>query len=349
MKAKTSRRALLAGAAAALLAGLPIAGLPPASAAPEQVYLALGDSIAAGLLTSLPSVRGFPWLVRNLVQKSNTAAGQPATVTLDDLAVPGETTASFLNGGQLPRAREAIASATASGSVLRVVTLTLGGNDLLNLSGASQAAKQAGLAQFKTNYPEALGAIKAALGSQKPDIVVTTYYDLSEGDPTQQGADAWWVDQFDQVIRQTAAADGAKVADLETAFRGHIAQWTWYPADVHPNNAGHREIAKLVWQALGYDHQPPAVTIERPSAGTQDRRILTVRVKATDDIGVTGVQLLADGKVAGDLLYVPSQGAYLGVWNGSSAPSTSATLTVQASDLAGHQTTASVTVTLPAQ
>ncbi|HET9017280.1 MAG TPA: GDSL-type esterase/lipase family protein [Thermomicrobiaceae bacterium] len=347
---RTRRLAVaLCGIAITLLIGLPVAGLPAAHAAPEQVYLALGDSIAAGLVTSLPSVRGYPWIVRDLIQKSNTAAGSPATVTLDNLAVPGETTTSFLNGSQLKQAQSDIASIKAQGGVLRAVTLTLGGNDLLNLRGASQSAKQAGLTQFKTNYPAALGAIKSALGDLKPDIVVTTYYDLSEGDPNQQGSDAWWVAQFNQVIRQTAAADGAKVVDLETAFRGHISQWTWYPADVHPNNAGQAEIAKLVWQALGYDQRPPAVTIERPSPGKQDRRVLTVRVKASDDIGVTSVQLLVDGTADGDLLYIPSQGAYIGVWDGRSATSTTATLSVRASDLAGHQTTATVSVTLPAK
>ena len=347
---KPSRLVLaVCGVLAALLIGLPFAGLPAASAAPEQVYLALGDSIAAGLVTSLPRDRGFAWLVRDLIERSDTAAGTPATVTLDNLAVPGETTTSFLNGDQLKRAQSDIAAIKARGGVLRTITVTLGGNDLLNLAGASQAARQAGLDSFKTDYPAALGAIKAALGDQKPDLVVTTYYDLSEGDPTQQGSDAWWVSQFNQVIRQTAAADGAKVADLEPAFRGHIAAWTWYPSDVHPNNAGQAEIAQLVWRALGYDQRPPTVTIERPSAGAQDRRVLTVRVKASDDIGVTQVELLVNGTSAGDLLYVPSQGAYIGVWDGRSTTASSATLTVRASDLAGHQTTADVSVTLPAQ
>ena len=347
---RVGRRALAVfGIVAVVLVGLPFAGLPAAGAAPEQVYLALGDSIAAGLVTSLPRDRGFAWLVRDLIERSNTAAGTPATVTLDNLAVPGETTSSFVSGGQLQRAQREIAAIKARGGVLRAVTVTLGGNDLLNLAGASQSARQAGLDRFKTDYPVALDAVRAALEDQKPDIVVTTYYDLSEGDPNQQGSDAWWVAQFNAVIRQAAAADGARVADLEPAFRGHITEWTWYPSDVHPNNAGQAEIARLVWQALGYDQKPPTVTIERPSAGAQDRRVLTVRAKASDDIGVTRVELLVGGKAAGDLLYVPSQGAYLGVWDGRSAATSATTLTVRASDLAGHQTTADVTVTLPAQ
>lgn len=346
----TRRTALaLLSTAVLLLASWPLVAASPVRAAPEQVYLALGDSIAAGLVTSLPRMRGYPWLVRDLIERLNQGNGQPAAVTLVDLAVPGETAESFLNGDQLRRARDEIAAAKARGAELRAVTITLGGNDLLNLAGASQAQRQAGLDRFKQSYPAVLSAVKAALGGATPTIVVTTYYDLSEGDPSQQGSDAWWVAQFNQVIRQSAAAAGAKVADLESAFRGRIRDWTWYPTDVHPNNAGHAEIAKLVWQALGFDDQLPKVSIERPAAGALERRTPTVRVKATDNVGVTQVQLLADGKPAGDLMYVPSQDAYIGVWDGRYETAKSLTLAVQASDLAGHVSKAEVTVSVPGQ
>ncbi|MBX6342456.1 MAG: lipolytic protein G-D-S-L, partial [Thermomicrobiaceae bacterium] len=167
------------------------------------------------------------------------------------------------------------------------------------------------------------------------------------GDPRQRGSDAWWVAQFNQVIRDAAKASGAKVADLEPDFRGHIADWTWYPSDVHPNNDGHAEIARLVWQALGFDQTPPSVRIERPATGPLARRTPTIRVKASDDVGVTAVHLYVDDSPTSDLLYVPSEDAYIGVWDARTYPRPTARLRVRATDLAGHAADAEVTVTLP--
>ncbi|MDI3339333.1 MAG: GDSL-type esterase/lipase family protein [Sphaerobacter sp.] len=321
----------------------------PAAAQPapaEQVYLALGDSIAAGLVTTLPRLRGYPWLVRDLIAQSAVGREAPA-VTLINRAVPGETARSFLAGGQVQQARADIAAARARGAQVRAVTISLGGNELLNLAGSGEAERQAGLTQFRSVYPAVLGAVKAALGDTPAEIVVTTSYDLSAGDPSVAGSDAWWVHQFNEVIRQAAAAAGVRVADLEPAFRGHIRDWTWYPTDVHPNNAGHAAIAQLVWQALGYDQTPPSVTVERPAPRALDRRLATVRVRATDDVGVTRVELLAGGEYVGELLYVPSQDAYLGIWDGRDWAEPTARLTVRASDLAGHQTEAQFEVALP--
>ncbi|MBX6342431.1 MAG: hypothetical protein IRY97_08230, partial [Thermomicrobiaceae bacterium] len=63
-----------------------VAAPPPTRAAPEQVYLALGDSIAAGLVTSLPRTRGYPALVRDLIERRDRASGEPAQVSLVNLA-----------------------------------------------------------------------------------------------------------------------------------------------------------------------------------------------------------------------------------------------------------------------
>jgi hypothetical protein len=230
---------------------------------------------------------------------------------------------------------------------LRVVTLTLGGNDVLALRGKSNAERQTGLDQFKTAYPKALQAIHDALGDLKPAIAVTTYYDLSEGDPSQQSSDAWWLRQFNDVIRSAAQAQGMAVADLEPDFRGHISQWTWYPDDVHPNNAGHAEIARLVWTALGLDKQPPSIALQAPTGGALSRLTPTVRAVVTDNVGVTSVTLWVGGRPVGSLMYVPSQQAYIGVWDARSYGQSQATLTVKASDLAGNQASANVAVTLP--
>jgi lysophospholipase L1-like esterase len=317
---------------------------PHADAANDQEYVALGDSIAAGLITSLPSARGYPALVTAQLQKLAT----PSRVKLADLAVPGETPETFVANGQLDAFKNEIASVKAQGTDLKLVTITLGGNDLLDLANVGAADRQSGLDRFKTQYPTAINDVRQALGGLKPVIVVTTYYDLSGSDPTQQGSDAWWVRQFNDVIRSTAKADGVLVADLENDFRGHITDWTWFPTDVHPNNAGHAEIARLIWAASGFDQEPPVVKIEKPAAGQLPRSIPTFAVTANDNVGVTSVELWVHDQFVSSLIYEPTLQQYVGVWDSGTASDAQTTLSIRAMDLAGHTTTATVNVSRPA-
>lgn len=347
MMPRTSPR--VAGAAALLF--VVAVGLPgmsqPATAAGQQEYIALGDSIAAGLVTSLASARGYPVLVSTLLQKLDASQSPPGSMKFVSLALPGETNESFVANGQLQSFMNEVASLKARGADLQLVTVTLGGNDILQLQNQDAAARQAGLDRFRASYPTAISDIEQALDERKPTIVVTTYYDLSEGDPQVQNSDAWWVAQFNDVIRSTAQQHGLKIADLEADFRGHIHDWTWYPADVHPNNDGHAEIARLVWKSAGLDQASPIVTIVKPSSGQLSRSVPTVSAKVTDNVGVTDVQLWVDGNRVSSLIFEPLLGEYVGIWDGSRADKNQVTLSVHALDLAGHDTSVDVTVTLP--
>ncbi|HEX7102239.1 MAG TPA: GDSL-type esterase/lipase family protein [Nitrolancea sp.] len=333
-----------------LLLGLswPAVRAPQADAASDQEYIALGDSIAAGLITSLPSARGFPALVTAQLQTLAATQTSPGRVKLVNLAVPGETAETFVSNGQLNAFKNEIASVKTRATDLKLVTITLGGNDLLDLATVGSADRQAGLDRFKTQYPAAINDVRQALAGLKPVIVVTTYYDLSGSDPAQQGSDAWWVGQFNDVIRSTAQTDGLQVADLERDFRGHITDWTWYPTDVHPNNAGHAEIARLIWTAAGFDQEPPVVKIVKPAAGQLPRSIPTIAVTANDNVGVASVELWVNEQRVSSLIYEPSLQQYVGVWDSGTASEAQTTLSIRAIDLAGHTTTATVTVTRPA-
>ncbi len=346
MHARTRRTAGLVAMMLVVLIGLPALG-ETVAAADQQEYIALGDSIAAGLVTSLPHDRGYPALVSNLLQKLDASQSPPTALKSVNLAVPGETDESFVSNGQLQQFKDEVAAVKARGASLQLVTLTLGGNDILNLQNQDNAARQAGLDKFKQSYPATVSDIEQALGDLKPTVVVTTYYDLTGSDPQVQNSDAWWVAQFNDVIRSTAQQHGFKIADLEAAFRDHIQDWTWYPTDVHPNNDGHAEIARLVWQASGLDQAPPNATVVKPGAGELTRSIPTVAVTANDNVGVSDVQLWVDGKQVSSLIYEPKLDEYLGLWDGRNATASQVTLSIHVTDLAGHVTTADVNVALP--
>lgn len=276
------------GVALALVALMVVALRAPATTqqATPGLYIALGDSIAAGIGASLPAERGYPALVQAFL-----AHHAGATVPYENLAVPGETAETFLTAGQAERFTASVERARANGLPIAAVTVTLGGNELLNLRDSGVTDRQAGLDAFTSAYDAALALVRQTVGPEVP-VVVTTYYDLTDGDPALQGTDAWWIERFNGVIRDTASRHGAAVADVAPAFAGRIVELTLAPVDVHPSNAGHAAIARLVWQALAFDTTPPA--IDAPTTLEASRETPTLAFAASDASGTVEVGLEAE-------------------------------------------------------
>lgn len=333
----TRRPSLSALALSALLVAGLLATGQPARSAGSTVYIALGDSIAAGIGSSLPRERGYPAIVRGLLARQ---AGED--VTLENLAVPGETAGSFRDAGQLARYRDLVDRLSRGGTTIAAITLSLGGNEMLRVAGSDTGDRRAALDDFQSAYPAALADVRAAAGPDVP-IVVTNYYDLSSGDPTIVESDAWWVARFNEVIAAGAAASNAQVADVATAFAGRIDELTLNPSDVHPTNAGHQAIAGAVWKALALDMTAP--TIEVAATLDATRLTPTLRFAVDDDTGVDSVSIEAGGATASGP-YRTGDGEYVALIDlrGSGG---SATVTIHAADAAGNVTSSAVTVNAP--
>lgn len=139
-------------------------------------YVSLGDSMsiddyAGGLGCGAPALltrnrdADFPeWQGRDL--KTCLPGAQ-----LLPMAMDGATSAS-VRFVQLPRLKE-------MGVKPRLVTLTMGGNDLLQSFGDESAAKAACHA-FRENGGAALAGIRAYAGAETP-ILMGTVYDPSDG------------------------------------------------------------------------------------------------------------------------------------------------------------------------
>jgi lysophospholipase L1-like esterase len=323
----------------------PIAGTQSGRAQADQVYLALGDSIPEGLLASLPDDRGYPGLLRDLMETERLSSDAPGNVELRNLAERGETIQTFRDDGQLDEALEIINS-TPTGS-LRTVTLTLGGNNILSLWESTPEEREAELQQFRAELPGVVKQLESALADHDADVVLTTYYDLTAGDPDVEGSNAWWIRQFNTVIEETADEAGFSTVDLEELFRGRIGSLTWFPADVHPNNAGHRLIARAIWQELQYDQRAPDVEITRPDSGESRNRVPTVHATVEDSVGADSVVLIVDGDVIRELLYVPDLDAWVGLWDARRFEGNEAELTVTATDVSGNESSDSVIIRLP--
>ena len=347
MMSARSLRILVAILALGLIGVTPIASQQTTTAQSEQIYLALGDSIPAGLLASLPTERGYPALLRNLMETHRLSSDSPGNVELINLAEPGETIESFIEDGQLESALSEIED--APDGAMQTITLTIGGNNILSLWESTPAEREAALEDFETGFANVVDELDEATGGMDVDVVVTTYYDLTEGDPSVEGSNAWWLMQFNDVIRETAEEAKFSVVDLSGEFTDRITELTWFPADIHPNNAGHQMIARAIWQQLGYDQEPPEVEITRPDSDEAGSRTPTIHAIATDDVSIETVLLEIDGEAVSELIYVADRERWIGVWDARDYPDSSAVIAVRAIDVSGNEEIDSIPVMLPSR
>lgn len=280
MRSFNIRFVLVAVAAVVLSVGAIVtlqrdAGTTPANAehTPEDVatvvpppeYLALGDSVAVGEGASDAASTGYvPILGRHLAQtltpgRASTAPGAQATgsyFNVTNLAVGGETSETLITGGQLQAAVDLIGSRNSNGSTsddVKVITLTVGGNDLTPLFDYCPQVAPAQCIERATEVVEAygqhlfviLGQLRTAAGPESR-IVVMTYYNplvnpacpLADFAPL---AELIRVELNSTIEGVAAAVPAIEVADVGEAGLG--------PNDVqpdclHPTDSGHAKIAE---------------------------------------------------------------------------------------------------------
>lgn len=205
---------------------------------PPLTYVSLGDSLAVGVGSSDPRELGYAPLYRDLLAKKTDR-----DVRLVQLGVSGETSETFLNGPdpQLARAKPVLSQNPGA-----VVTLSLGGNDLLRAANATDAGREAALARYARNLDRIFKDL-AASSDPGPRISVLAPYNPAPGSFTDE-----WTGRLNETIRKTAERNGVAVADADEAFREHEAEYTHharYPWDIHPTDLGHAALARAFEEA----------------------------------------------------------------------------------------------------
>jgi lysophospholipase L1-like esterase len=252
---------------------------PAAPAAAEEpdgtVYLALGDSLAWGEgATDRFETAYVPHFYRFLRGDSHSRVRE-----LVNLAVGGETSESFITGvlppnpPRTPQLQQALAVIADPDTDVSVVTLDIGGNDLLQLlrpgapcstyppSNECLVAGQAAITQFYQNYGYILTALNQALAADPGDetLMVMTYYNpwsgtgsayegvvsvLMLGQDGRIDCSAPNMFGMNDIIACLGTAFGATVVDVYPRFEGkgleltHIAE-----GDIHANDSGYAQIA----------------------------------------------------------------------------------------------------------
>lgn len=236
------------------------AGLACGSGAPDAllpggsggVYVALGDSFAAGDGASDPATASY---VARIGAALRDRYGEALEVR--NLAVGGATTQSLIDS-QLP---DAIAALTAGD--VRLVTITIGGNDLNELQSSPDtvacledvASPACPVADLLVGTEERLDAILGELRSAAPDAVIAMelYPNVfaATGHVFEGPAGAAF-GMLNDVIAGVAGRHDILLADPRAPFaRGGISHVLDPTPDPHPNDDGHRAIAEAFLEALG--------------------------------------------------------------------------------------------------
>jgi len=219
-----------------------------------QEYLALGDSIAFGVGASPPQDSGYP----AVFYRQYLAKAMPEFTSYKNLAIPLETTTSFISRpqvkSQLELALAELVAGQKTGPRVSLVSLTIGGNDVLAARTKSQVEKETVLKNFDTNFQKILAAFAPYTRDGPTQLIVTTYYNpFGTGEAGLSSDDTVWMQRFNDLIKQRAAEFKAKVADFYPPILGQEKTLTWISGgDIHPNTAGHAALAAALWQATGF-------------------------------------------------------------------------------------------------
>lgn len=227
------------------------------------LYIALGDSLSAGIGASEPASTGFVALVHE---------GLGDGVELLNLGHPGDTSQDLLDHGHLDRAVEEIER--RNGDDVRLVTLEIGGNDLLRLyfslvrTGTCPDVAAAlgkpectealisALNGFEPNLATALDRLRAA-DADLPVVLMTLYNPFGHlpgvgelGDLSLEGRPGSEFEEgLNDIIRRVAGKRDLIVADLYPLFDGRSEELI--AADqIHPNDGGYAVMAEAVVAAL---------------------------------------------------------------------------------------------------
>jgi lysophospholipase L1-like esterase len=230
------------------------------------MYVALGDSISIDAYAGGAGRGGASLLARNRDDDFPEWRGKDLE-TFDSrlrwavLATDGGTTVTLLQH-QLPQL-ERLAAAPS------VVTLTVGGNDVLACYGDTRGALEV-VSIVRRRVGDACQRLTDVV---RPGgrVVVGTVYDPSDGtgDAPRVGLPAWpdvveVIAELNATLREVAEEYGAKVADIHGVFLGHglscgnpaqpdprpANRQLWYCNVIEPNAWGASGVRAAFWQAL---------------------------------------------------------------------------------------------------
>lgn len=274
-----NRRVLAFLAAVALGIGLiGVSGAAVAAPVQQGYYVSLGDSLAFGYQPDLVAAGDLN--AADYRSYAEDFAAMRPHLALVNYGCPGETTATFVNGGcrwpgtlhdsydgapsQLAAAENFLAAHPGSVSL---ITVDIGSNDLNNLVNSCRTAADptacivaklpATLGALATNYGSALAHL-TALAPTARLVLFNIYNPLALSLPASDAL----IGAVNTVISQLAATFHASVADAYTAINheagspaepAFVCSRTWECTtykNIHPTDLGYRALTIALLHAL---------------------------------------------------------------------------------------------------
>ena len=240
---------------------------PDNRSGPPTVYAALGDSISIDEYAGGRGLGGASLFAHNCDDTFPHWRGRDLATIHPGLhyelfAVDGGTTEYVLDH-QLPQLERSDAAPA-------VVTLTVGGNDLLGVYGNTPRARRV-IGVVRRRVGQTLRQLRPLMRTPDDPIIVGTVYDPSDGtgDAARVGLPLWptvvdLLGELNTELASVATEHGAHVADIHRHFLGHGLRRgnptqtdprpadhdLWYCNLIEPNAWGADGVRAAFWQAL---------------------------------------------------------------------------------------------------
>lgn len=234
---------------------------PPTAPTGQRVYVALGDSLAAGYQPGrgVDGDTAYPARVREHLGDD---------VTLVNLGCSGERTGTMITGGRCAydagsQLAQAVVVLTEHRGRVALVTLDIGGNDVMwcarFVTAVDQACVDRGQARVEANLPAILARLRAAAGPDVP-IAVLRYYNpyLAANDDATgrrvKSESGRITGDLNASIATHARKAGAVVVPLDSVLTTQAdlcaATWMCPRMDIHLTDSGARTVADAVAAAV---------------------------------------------------------------------------------------------------
>ncbi|WP_101841993.1 GDSL-type esterase/lipase family protein [Halobacillus sp. Marseille-P3879] len=223
-------------------ASIPLTASAKGPVKKEMDYVALGDSLAAGITPYNESGTGYPdYFVERLRQSQYT-------VDYSNFAFPGDTSTDLTFVLNKDRVQADIEEA-------EFVTINIGANDLLKLLNLetqeypSESEVFTALSTLGQNLNDVLTTIEELNPQAK--VYIMGYYNPFPYQPQElQPQLESLLDSLNQVIESATDRFGHTYVPTEELIERKYKTYLPNPSNIHLSEAGYQEIAKEFWKKL---------------------------------------------------------------------------------------------------
>jgi bacillolysin len=200
-------------------------------------YVALGDSLAAGITPFGGIDKGYPVFLEERFEKSHYP------ITLKNLGTPSYTSEQLKADLLLnPTSQLAIKNAN-------LITIDIGANDLLYTIQYEPQNIPLMLQKLSVNIPTILGTIKNI--NPNANVLVMGYYNAFVYYPTQQQQTVLPIlDKLNTIIQNSAQNFGYQYVPTEKIIAKNYQDYLPNPTNVHLSLDGYQAVAKEFWKAI---------------------------------------------------------------------------------------------------